>query len=173
VNINLIPPEERPLKPSAIRWEFIVGVIGIGLLIASLGFAQFERVKVRNLSEQLVQIQDYQLMLQRQVGTVQNLRREIQELEAMQASLEGIYAQPIPMETLNQILMLLGNGIWAEQVITENNTIRITGYSQSMAYLTLYLNHLEDLGLSVRITNLNPEAAGGYTTFTLEVKEVV
>lgn len=173
MNINLIPPEERPLRPSAIRGEFVAAVIGICLLTASLGFAHMERVKVRNFTAQLEQMREYQQMLQRQVRTVQDLRGEIQELEAMKASLEELHAQPLPAETLNSILRLLGNGIWAEHIITENNMIRITGYSQSMASLTLYVNYLEDLGLSVRIANLNPDEAGGYTTFTLEIKEVV
>ena len=49
MKLNLLPPDERPLEPSAIRSEFVVIVVGIILLLAASGFGVLEVLKLDRL----------------------------------------------------------------------------------------------------------------------------
>lgn len=172
MRINLIPPDERPLKASAIRWEFVVGILGVCFVILAVGFGLSERAKVANLTIQLDQASDYQLMLQKQVQGVNALREEIRSLESGLTKINELVAPSITVQVLDRILSLMDDGIWAEAVRHEQSRIVIAGYADSMDSLTRYTNNLERAEISARITRLEPQQSGGFTTFTIEVPEV-
>ena len=37
MRINLLPPDERPLKQSTVRWEFLAAALGLCLLALTVG----------------------------------------------------------------------------------------------------------------------------------------
>jgi hypothetical protein len=50
VRINLLPKEERPLKQSQVRWEFLVGLLGFLALAAVLVFSWVENARLQTLT---------------------------------------------------------------------------------------------------------------------------
>lgn len=172
MRINLIPPDERPLKASAIRWEFVVGIFGACLVILAVGLGLSERAKVANLTVQVEQASDYQLMLQKQVQGVNNLREHIRSLEGAWTKMNELVAPVVDVKSLDFILSLMDDGIWAEAVRHENGRIRIAGYASGMDSLTLFTNNMERAAISASITRLEPQQTGGFITFSIEIQEV-
>ena len=90
MKINLLPKEERPLKHSQVRWEFLVGLLGLVALAAALSFSWLEGVRVESLEAALRDAQVREARLQVQVRDVNALRQEIAALEAQEDLLQGL-----------------------------------------------------------------------------------
>ncbi len=173
MRINLLPPEERPLKASTVRWEFVVAALGVCLLFLAVGLTLTEKAKIRHLNMQLQQWTEYGSVLQRQAAVVNALRNEVKELEEEYANLEAVLADGGQIRLLDQALSLIAGELWAESAAWEQGRLRISGYAANMTELTTYVNALESTGFAVAITSVNPEGAGSFTTFTLRIEEGV
>src|SRR5690554_3687228 len=125
MRINLIPPEDRPLKPSTIRWEFLVGAVGMVLLVLAAGLSLSERATVSHLNTQLQKSLEHRAVLQRQATVVNELRTEIRQLEGELADLESLKASGGQAELIDQVLALLEQGVWAENVSWEKDLLKV------------------------------------------------
>jgi len=67
VRINLLPKEERPLKQSQVRWEFLVGLLGFLALAAVLVFSWVENARLQTLTAAHQDALARQTVLQAQV----------------------------------------------------------------------------------------------------------
>ncbi|HHT73831.1 MAG TPA: hypothetical protein GX008_08965 [Firmicutes bacterium] len=170
MRINLLPPDERPLKASAIRWEFVVGAVGLCLLALTIGLYFSEQAKVKHLDFQLDQWEKYQPVLQRQAQVVNDLRVELRNLEGQKSKLEGLMAPLGQVQQIDEALALIKGEVWAETATWTGNRVRLSGYAANMTELTSFVNILEAAGLKVNITAARPEDAGSFTTFTLEIE---
>ena len=102
MRINLLPPDERPLKQSTVRWEFLAAALGLCLLALTVGLYLNEQAKVSQLLFQLEQWTKYEQVLQRQAQAVTELRGEINRLQSQRSSLEKLFGGRRPGSVCGQ-----------------------------------------------------------------------
>ena len=170
MRINLLPPDERPLKQSTVRWEFLAAALGLCLLALTVGLYLNEQAKVSQLLFQLEQWTKYEQVLQRQAQAVTELRGEINRLQSQRSSLEKLLADGGQVQCVDNVLALVEGEVWAEVVSWDRDRVRLAGYAANMTELTIYVNDLEAAGFKVAVISTNPEGAGSFTTFVLDVE---
>lgn len=170
MRVNLLPKEERPLRQSQVRWEFLVVVIGTLLLATVVTFSWLEMLTVQDLKNTVQEVQSRELALQKQVITVQNLRKEILNLETIEkgykALLGGQNASLSNLETLTQQRF---PSLWIEALILEDNKVTVQGYTRDMTSLSLYLNWIHEISEKALLQKVSAQGNTGFYLFSIEV----
>lgn len=173
MKINLLPKEERPLKQSQVRWEFLVGLVGVLALGTVLVFSWLETAKVQNLAFVYSEVQSREALLQKQVQVVQNLKKELTTLEAKEKGYTGLLVEQdqsvglLPVLTKHPFPKL-----WIEALIWEKTKVELIGYTQEMTSLSQYLNYLNELGEQALLQAVYPYEGTDFFVFSIEVKGV-
>lgn len=171
MKINLLPKEERPLKQSEVRWEFLVGLIAFLALGTVLLFSWLEQGQVASLTQDLNQALVREATLQKQVQTVQALRASVSSLEEQkQARLALLSPESQSLRILPQ---LMGHGIanlWIEGVTWREEQVELSGYTRSMTSLSQFLNYLNELSEEAILAVAHP--LEDFVVFMVEVKGV-
>ena len=75
MRINLLPKEDRPLKQSQVRWEFLVMLGGVLVLGAALVFSWVEGARLDTLNMARQEALSRETKLQRQIQELNQLRQ--------------------------------------------------------------------------------------------------
>lgn len=172
MKLNLLPPDERPLEPSAIRSEFVIIVVGIILLLAASGFSVLEVLKLDRLRAE-------QRNLERSVEFLKGQWQEVADLEALvkemdqaeqgyQALVEG--ASGIPSD-LGAVVTGIPKRLYLEQVKVNEGKVQIDGYAEELGALSLYMSALSRAELFGLIDKLQRHESSGFIQFSISIKE--
>ena len=173
MKINLLPPEERPLKQSEVRWEFLVALLAILLVGLAVLFAWMEKGQVAALTRDLNEAKIRELSLQRQVQEIQTIRSEIGALEEEEKVKRALLNAE--NDSLKRLPRVMSHGmaeLWIEGITWTDQQVNISGYSKSMTALSRYLNHLNEVSEEASLAIVRPLENTGFVLFTVEVKGV-
>lgn len=173
MRVNLLPKDQRPLKQSQVRWGFLVGLAGVLLLGATLLFSWIEINRVTSLHTSVLEAQNRDLLLQRQVQGVQTLRKEVADLEATEKSYGGLFAPR--SETINLIPKLTAHpfdNLWVEASFWKGDQVELVGYTQNMTSLSQYLNYLNERSEQALLQTVHPYEETGFFVFSIQLKGV-
>lgn len=90
MKINLLPKEERPLRQSQVRWEFLVGLLGAVILGTVLVFTWLDWTTANRLQVVYDDALVREYLLQNQVQQVTTLREHVSALEARGSSYQQL-----------------------------------------------------------------------------------
>lgn len=90
MRMNLLPKDERPLKQSQVRWEFLLGLAAFLVLGAVLTLTWVEATRVKALATVHEDALAREAVLIRQVQAVNALREEIKALESQEEVFKNI-----------------------------------------------------------------------------------
>ncbi len=173
MKINLLPKEERPLKQSEVRWEFLVGLIGILALGAVLLFSWIETAKLEDAVAAHRDALQREAQLQKQVVQVQELRKNLAALENKQ----GEYHKLLPLadQSLGLLPALTGHALpnlWVEALIWRKGRVELSGYTRDITSLSRYLNFLNEHSQESVLQAIRPHEGSGFSVFSIEAKGV-
>mgnify|MGYP000887939104 CR=1 FL=1 len=173
MRINLLPKDERPLRQSQVRWEFLVGLLGLLLFGVVVVFSWSQASQVQDLNLRIGEVQSREIALQQQVQVVQNLRKEISTLEATERSYQDLLVGQ--GEALSNLMRLTNQSfprLWLEAVIWEESQVQLIGYTQDMTSLSQYLNHLYEFSEQVLLQTVYAQGNTGFCLFSIAVEGV-
>ncbi len=173
MKINLLPKDERPLKQSQVRWEFLVGLIGILALGAVLLFSWIETTKLEDTVAAHRDALQREALLQKQVAQVQELRKGLTTL----GNKEGEYRKLLPPDdrSLSQLPALTGHALpnlWVEALIWRQGKVELRGYTKDITSLSRYLNYLNEHSQESVLQAIRPYEGSGFSVFSIEAKGV-
>ncbi|HHU62417.1 MAG TPA: hypothetical protein GXZ55_10770, partial [Natronincola sp.] len=93
MRINLLPREERPLKQTEVRWEFIAGLIATLLFLSVIGVTIGATVYGNRLEAITVEAQARQAILRRQVQDVNAIQARISSHEQQESVYKELLAE--------------------------------------------------------------------------------
>lgn len=173
MRINLLPKEERPLKQSQVRWEFLVallGVLALGTMLV-LSWIEISTANRLNVTYDDALVREY--LLQGQVQAVTTLRQHVNALEARGSSYQQLIVEiPESLHILPNLLDHAFRGLWVETVFWDENKVELTGYTQDRMILTNYINFLNENHDQVQLDSLEPVDGTGFLVFTIKVEGV-
>ncbi|NMA61709.1 MAG: hypothetical protein GX956_07500 [Firmicutes bacterium] len=173
MRVNLLPKDERPLRQSQVRWEFLVGLIGVLFFGAVLLFSWVEVNRVEGLQYSYTEAQSREVLLQRQVQGVQDLRREVTALETKKKSYQDLFIHNVQAPSL--IPNLTNHPfpkLWVEALIWTENKVELVGYTQEMTSLSQYLNYLNERSEQALLQAAYPREGTDFFVFSIQVKGV-
>lgn len=173
MKINLLPKEERPLKQSEVRWEFLVGLISILALGAVLLFSWIEMTRLEDATSAHRDALSREASLQRQVAQVQELRRNAADLKEKQQVFEALL--PEQDGSLEHLPNLTGHAVpnlWIESLVWRAGRVELVGYTRDVTSLSRYLNYLNELSEESALQTIRAHDESGFSVFQLEVKGV-
>lgn len=173
MRINLLPKEERPLKQSQVRWEFLVDIVGLLLLGAVILFSVMANLNVNDLVNQERDALLREARLLEEVGIVNRIRRELTDLEAQEKTYRALL---LPSSELTIALPALSNhtfpGLWIESLAWDNSAVTVRGYTQDITSLSQYLYFLNERSEEVLLASISAVGDTGFRLFRLDVKGV-
>lgn len=173
MKINLLPEDERPLKQSQVRWEFLVGLIAILALGASVVFSWLETGQVTALTQTYAEALAREALLMKQVQTVEQLRKDVNALEAQLNSLEDLRAtRHAELALLPSLVEHSLPQLWIEALAWNSTRVDIAGYTRDMTSLSSYLNQLNERSEEAVLSYVQPVEGTDFIVFGLEVKGV-
>ncbi|MCK9526988.1 MAG: hypothetical protein M0R49_13810 [Limnochordia bacterium] len=173
MKINLLPKEERPLKHSQVRWEFLVGLLGVLVLGTMLVFSFLEISGANRLNVAYDDALVREYLLQGQVQAVSTLRQHVSALEARGSSYQQLIVE-IP-ESLRILPFLLDHSfktMWIETVFWDTDKVELTGYTQDRMTLTNYINSLNESHEQVVLNSLDAIEGTGFFVFQIRIEGV-
>lgn len=178
MRMNLLPKDERPLKQSQVRWEFLLGLAAFLVLGAVLTLTWVEATRVKALATVHEDALAREAVLIRQVQAVNALREEIKALESQEEVFKNILSPQD--EALLALAELTAHGtsdLWIEGVILENGQVSLAGYTRELTSLTGFLNFLAERCDEVDLRYTQPVTSGSgpsaaFHRFLVDVKGV-
>ncbi len=173
MKINLLPKEERPRKQSAVRPEFIVGLLVL-LLLGAAGFVTLrENARVDHLTMVYEKALSKEEALQAQVQGVNRLRQELAELEAREKAYQELLAEEHESAVLlPSLLEKPFPSLWIEALVWESSQVEIVGYTKDMTSVSRYLNFLNERSEESTLSFAHPAEQTDFIIFGIEVKGV-
>ncbi len=173
MRINLLPKEERPLKQSQVRWEFLVGLLGVLALGTMLVFSWLEITTANRLNVAYDDALVREYLLQSQVQAVTTLREHVRALEARGSSYQQLIVEiPHSLRILPSVLNHSFPGLWIEGVEWENEKLRLTGYTRDRITLTNYINLLSESHGQVVLMSSEAIQGTGFLVFEILIEGV-
>lgn len=172
MRINLIPVEQRPLKQNYIRWQFVVILLGVIILIviSSLGF--MKKFNVKALQQQYTAAVEYNAILGLQVSYVKELEQHTQEL----AQRLNHYEQQLSVsarqskEMLDLIMLSIPDSVWIEKVELELFQVALQGYTLNAGLVSQFLQDLSKIGFKTRVNDLKELSELSLIGFSITVQ---
>ncbi|NLJ79536.1 MAG: hypothetical protein GX335_00705 [Firmicutes bacterium] len=170
MRINLLPPEERPLKPSAIRWEFVVSLIGILFLAAALVFSWLSTEKLERLRQEHEKALAYEDRLVGQAQQVNSLKNIIASLELEEEVYRGFLGREEKISLIPILTQHSFSQVWIETIAWDQNKIDLVGYSGERVGLSQYLNYLNDHSEQALVSAMQQIEGTDFLTFKIEIR---
>ena len=173
MKINLLPKEERPLKQSQVRWEFLVGLLGVLALGTMLVFSWLEITTANRLNVAYDDAQVREYLLQGQVQAVTTLREHVSALEARGSSYQQLIVE-IP-KSLGMLPFMVDHSfktLWIETAFWDADKVELTGYTQDRMTLTNYINSLNESHEQVLLSSLDEVEGTGFLVFRIRIEGV-
>jgi Tfp pilus assembly protein PilN len=158
MRINLLPEEERPLKQSSIRWEFMVIFIGLVLLVTINTYAVLQSMTIRALQQEYDNALSYGDMLRnqyQQITTLQNENKDLGKKVEYYERLVNELKTAVDADALLSITEAVPEQLWLEAVILGENGVTIVGYTNESTLVTRYLQMLQLRGFEAAVNQLD------------------
>lgn len=172
MRINLIPVEQRPLRSNSVRWPVIIVFIGIVCLLVLSGYSLMQSATVREKREELSQLQQSRVTLERQRQQIDSLQTMLQNIQRT----ENIYTDLVRSADNRFVIGLLDvfatSGIpeiWLESVVFQESSFRATGYTFDPTSLARLLHVLSVNEYIVAVEQLNHDLTNRLVTFSLSI----
>lgn len=173
MRINLLPKEDRPLKQSQVRWEFLVMLGGVLVLGAALVFSWVEGARLDTLNMARQEALSRETKLQRQIQELNQLRQEITRLEAEEKTYGGLLSHgEHAVALLPEVSSHSQRLLWIERLDFTADTVTISGYTRDVTALSSYLSQLQSYGEEVELTSVLPLDGSDFQVFVIDVKGV-
>lgn len=173
MKINLLPKEERPLKQSQVRWEFLVGIFGLLILGVVMLFSVLGQITISDLENQEQEALAREARLLQEVQLVNSIRKELTALEVQEQSHLSLL---VPASQAALALPTLSNhsfaGLWIETLEWSESGVEVLGYTQDAISLSQYLYFLSERSEEVLIRSINNIGTTGFRVFRMEAKGV-
>jgi type IV pilus assembly protein PilN len=179
ININLLPSAQK--QPLVVFDRSLA--IGLGLIVievlAIFGFIAVMNQRISALNDQIAQQEQQLTIVQAQVKDVDDMRDQVQDLEAKAALLESVKQSPIQLaEILRDLANNTPTGVWYNNVTVNHST---AGGSVALEGKTSTYREVADLMLnldsspmfgnanlgSTRMATQGGNAGGGNVTFSM------
>ena len=171
MKINLLPKDERPLKQSQVRWEFVVGLLGILLLGVVSMLSMATKLEVASLVKQEEAALAREARLMAEVRLVNEIRKDLQELAEQEELAEGLF---VSNATFASAIPALSNhtfpGLWIETVQRTESGVEVLGYTEDMTSLSQYLYFLGERSEEVQIGSISAVGTTGFRLFRLVIR---
>jgi Tfp pilus assembly protein PilN len=173
MRINLLPKDERPLKQSHVRWEFLVGLLGVLVLGSSLVFSWIGITTANRLNEAYDDALVREYLLQGQVQAVTTLREHVKALEARGSSYQKLIEDiPESLPMLPSVLNHSFGGLWLETVEWDSEILYLSGYTRDRITLTNYINILNERHEQVTLISSVARDGTGFLVFEIRIEGV-
>lgn len=173
MKINLLPKEERPLRQSQVRWEFLVGLLGAVILGTVLVFTFLEVTTANRLQVAYDDALVREYLLQSQVQAVTTLRQHVSALEARGSSYQQLIVEiPESLRLLPMVFNHSVHGLWIETARWEGDGVYLTGYTRERLALTNYINILNESHEEVTLVTSEPAERTGFLVFEINIEGV-
>lgn len=173
MKINLLPKEERPLRQSQVRWEFLVGLLGAVILGTVLVFTWLDWTTANRLQVAYDDALVREYLLQNQVQQVTTLREHVSALEARGSSYQQLIVD-IP-ESLRALPLVVSHSLpdlWIETARWDSDSIHLAGYTRDRLALTNYINILSESHEEVTLVSSEPAGRTGFFVFEIRIEGV-
>ncbi|HHT69840.1 MAG TPA: hypothetical protein GXZ85_11365 [Firmicutes bacterium] len=173
MKINLLPKEERPLKQSAVRPEFIIVLLGLLLLGAALYGAWQESLRMETLTTSIHTASLREKHLHAEAARVSQIRQELAVLEAREAVYRDLLTQED--ESALALAPLVEHSfpnLWIEGLRWDVSKIELGGYTTDMTSVSRYLNYLNERSEEVHLRQSQLIEGTNFIVFRLEVEGV-
>lgn len=173
MRINLLPKEERPLKQSQVRWEFMVSLLGLLALGAVLVLSYMAHSTVNTLTTVERDAQNRERALMQQVNVVNAIKKEIAALEQTeQAYLALMASDPACLTALPILTTHFFPGLWIEAMKCDKSRVELTGYTQNVTSLSQYLYYLNERSEEATLTSIRSKEGTDFRVFSVEIEGV-
>lgn len=174
MRINLLPMDERPPKQSAVRWEFVVTVLGLVILIATSVHGYLQTLRVQALQQEYNNLLGYKTLLVAQQNYIMQMQNQTQELNTQisyyQQLIQGANSILRPQD-LPQVIACAPSNLWIEKAKFQGTVMLISGYTAEFPSLSTYLQNLQQQGFNAAINNLDELTVGTKLySFTIHVQ---
>ncbi|HHT91469.1 MAG: hypothetical protein QM451_07795 [Bacillota bacterium] len=173
MRINLLPKEARPLKQSQVRWEFLVGILGLLILGVVTLFSVLGHLTVSDLQTAERDALAREARLLQEVQIVHSIRKELTQLQEKEQS---HLAQIVPASQAPLALPTVSKhsfgGLWIESLQWTEAGVEVLGYTQDPISLSQYLYFLSERSEEVLIRSINNIGTTGFRVFVMEAKGV-
>jgi Tfp pilus assembly protein PilN len=163
MRINLLPNEERPLKQSAVRWEFMALLFGLVLLIVINVYGFLLSVTNQTLEQEYLQVISMKTRLsgqQQEISRLQNQIKESSEQAGYYAHLLDRCAAAFQPKWLASVIALAPDEVWLESVAYSGKQILISGYTVDSQLITGYLQKLQQSGYETQLNAMDQHTLG-------------
>jgi type IV pilus assembly protein PilN len=159
IRINLLPHREEKRKARRKQFYVLLGLVSVlAALIWFLGFSLINR--------QITQQNDANEFLKREITS---LDKEIDEIKKIQDQTNALLSRKRVIEALqanrtetvhlfNELAKQVPEGIYLRNLTQTGQKIAITGYAQSNARITTFMNNLDESPLLERSTLVETKA---------------
>ena len=174
MRINLLPVEERPLKQSSVRWEFLLVFLGIVLLICVNVLGYLQSAQIQALQQEHENLLSYKNMLMEQQRHISQMQAKNKDLRAgvdyYRQIAAGADLNPQP-EELVLIVSGVPEQVWLEAVELNKSNIVVSGYTVEASLVFTYLQNLQSHGYDASVNQLDQAALGGrIISFTINAQ---
>lgn len=173
IKINLLPPEERALRSYTVRWEFLIGVFGIALLLVITGYSFIQSQSVKSLDQEYNSLVQHNQLLQQQKSRVDRLRDEVEQLEQISTDYGSLLLHKEQSRLVENLIIStdgMPEDLWLERLTYRSGVWQLAGYSGSLSTLSQYVAHLRAAGMDANILTFHRDSAISLVTFSLESK---
>ena len=164
MRINLLPVNERPLKQSSIRWDFLVVFFGVVLLLAVNLFAYFQSIRIEALQQDYENLLSYKSLLleqQRQIVQIQNANQELRTRIDYYEQILANSKLVLPSEELALVIASVPEQVWLETVELSSTNIAVSGYAVESPSITMFLQNLIHHGYDAEVDKIEQSSIGG------------
>ncbi len=171
MKINLLPLDQRPLKQSKIRWEFIVSLLAFLLLIIIVWTGYTQRLNVQALEQEYQTLLSYRVILQRETSLVNALEDQERDLtkhyDHYQSLVDG---SNLDFNALAKVIGSIPHGLWLESLQQSDFIVLIEGYTRDAMIISALIRNLNDLDYNTKLNQLNSISEGALTSFSIEAE---
>lgn len=158
MRINLLPPDERPLKQSTVRWEFLVILFGIVLLIIVSANGVLTKLDVDTQRIELENLQNQHRGLTQQQAELRRLQELSDGLELQAthyAAITDRTSDLVKLDNVAQVMDSVSLEMWLDSVELNSDEIIISGYTQNTAPISQFLSNLAGYGYETTMHELD------------------
>jgi Tfp pilus assembly protein PilN len=171
MKINLLPKDERPLRQSQVRWEFVIGLVGVLLLGVVSMLSVAAKLEVASLIQQEEAALAREARLLAEVRVVNEIRKELQDVGAQEELIQSLFVSNATFATAIPALSNHGfSGLWIETLQGTESGLEVHGYTEDMTSLSRYLYFLGERSEEVQIGSITTAGNTGFRMFRLVIR---
>lgn len=150
MKINLLPVDQRPLRQGTIRWEFLIVVLGLVLIVVINGFGYAQKLRLESLKQEYQSLNNNGMLLKSQAAAVRDLEALEAQLNEQIEYYQQIFEHPTNTwftENLTVLTEHTPNKLWIEEFEAGYNHVSVSGYTLDSDLVPYVLEGFTQRGL--------------------------